>query len=230
MPMDQKDRYIQYLVDKVNELDLYKRASELAVDEFQGIHDSVLEELAELRKSMDAIKADNAEVMSELRSERDKRKRAEARARKLDQQLKYAQKNRYGDKRQNARKDEKRDDDADRQDEKDRYDGTDGTISTKSVGDNTSGASSVKEKKDRDLTNRPDNYEKMAADGDVVFHPTDDSKVPGRIIERKTVKVHGMSCWRYLGEFFQKIFNGCRDFLSLTPRNIGMVCTQISCK
>ena len=36
-----------------------------------------------------------------------------------------------------------------------------------------------------------------------------------------TVKLHGMSCWRYLGEFFKKIFNGCRDFLSLTPSNIG---------
>ena len=54
-----------------------------------------------------------------------------------------------------------------------------------------------------------------------------------------TVKLHGMSCWRYLGEFFKKtvqtsekktcfqfsecslsyakIFNGCRDFFSLTP-------------
>ena len=53
-----------------------------------------------------------------------------------------------------------------------------------------------------------------------------------------------MSCWRYLGEFFKKtvqtsekktcfqfsecslsyakIFNGCRDFFSLTPANIGM--------
>ena len=38
-----------------------------------------------------------------------------------------------------------------------------------------------------------------------------------------TVKLHGMSCWSYLGEFFKKIFNGCRDFLSLTPANIGMV-------
>lgn len=37
-----------------------------------------------------------------------------------------------------------------------------------------------------------------------------------------TVKLHGMSCWRYLGEFFQKIFNGCRDFLSLTLANINM--------
>ena len=37
-----------------------------------------------------------------------------------------------------------------------------------------------------------------------------------------TVKLHAMSCWRYLGEFFKKIFNGCRDFLSLTPSNIGL--------
>ena len=37
-----------------------------------------------------------------------------------------------------------------------------------------------------------------------------------------TVKLHGMSCWDYLGKFFKKIFNGCRDFLSLTPSNIGL--------
>lgn len=61
-----------------------------------------------------------------------------------------------------------------------------------------------------------------------------------------TVKLHGMSCWDYLGKFFKKImqvratksnmfefvaerslsyvniFNGCRDFFSLTPANIGM--------
>ena len=37
-----------------------------------------------------------------------------------------------------------------------------------------------------------------------------------------TVRLHGMSCWNYLGAFFKKIFNGCRDFLSLTPGNIGM--------
>ena len=32
MPADHKDRYIQYLVDKVNELDLDRRAMELAVE------------------------------------------------------------------------------------------------------------------------------------------------------------------------------------------------------
>lgn len=37
MPADQKNRYIHYLVDKVNELDLDKHTMELAVEEFQGI-------------------------------------------------------------------------------------------------------------------------------------------------------------------------------------------------
>lgn len=42
MPSDQKDRYIHYLVDKINELDLDKRTFELAVEEFQGVHNKVL--------------------------------------------------------------------------------------------------------------------------------------------------------------------------------------------
>ena len=126
MPADQKDRYIHYLVDKVNELDLDKRAMELAVEEFQGIHNNVLGQLAELQRSI-------AEMQTELNEERGKRKRAEAKARKLDQQLRYAQKNKFGDKRQNARKDKDREDEADREDEKDKFDGTDGTMSAKFV-------------------------------------------------------------------------------------------------
>lgn len=52
MSADQKDRFIEYLVEKVNALDLDKRAMELAVDEFQGIHNNVLEQLTELQQSM----------------------------------------------------------------------------------------------------------------------------------------------------------------------------------
>ena len=127
-----------------------------------------------------------------MREERSKRKKAEAKARKLDQQLKYAQKNKFGDKRQNARKDDGKDDSVDREDEKDKFDGTEGTVSTKSVQENPKEENPVKVKKERDTSNI------------------------------STVKLHGMSCWRYLGEFFKKIFNGCRDFFSLTPANIGM--------
>lgn len=182
MPADQKDRYIHYLVDKVNELDLDKRAMELAVEEFKGIHNNVLGQLAELQRSI-------AEMQTELNEERGKRKRAEAKARKLDQQLRYAQKNKFGDKRQNARKDKDREDEADREDEKDKFDGTDGTMSAKSVQENPKEENPVEEKKERDTSDRPEKYDTMTVEGAPVFHPTDDSKVPGRIIERKSVKV-----------------------------------------
>ena len=111
MPGDQKDRYIRYLIERQEEKDLELRAMRLAVEEFQSIHDGVAESLARLQKEM-------AEIRSELSSERNKRKAAEARARKLDQQLRFAQKNRFGDKRQKARKD-KKNDAADCEDEKD---------------------------------------------------------------------------------------------------------------
>ena len=189
MPADQKDRYIHYLVDKVNELDLDKRAMELAVEEFQGIHNNVLGQLAELQRSIAEMQRNISEMQTELNEERGKRKRAEAKARKLDQQLRYAQKNKFGDKRQNARKDKDREDEADREDEKDKFDGTDGTMSAKSVQENPKEENLVKEKKERDTSDRPEKYDTMTVEGAPVFHPTDDSKVPGRIIERKSVKV-----------------------------------------
>ena len=93
MPEDQKDKYIHYLVDKANELDLDKRAMKLAVEEFQGIHNNVLGRLAELQRSIAEMQRSISEMQTELNEERGKRKRAEAKARKLDQQLRYAQKN-----------------------------------------------------------------------------------------------------------------------------------------
>ena len=189
MPADQKDRYIHYLVDKVNELDLDKRAMELAVEEFQGIHNNVLGQLAELQRSIAEMQRNISEMQTELNEERGKRKRAEAKARKLDQQLRYAQKNKFGDKRQNARKDKDREDEADREDEKDKFDGTDGTMSAKSVQENPKEENLVEKKKERDTSDRPEKYDTMTVEGAPVFHPTDDSKVPGRIIERKSVKV-----------------------------------------
>lgn len=182
MSAEEKDRYIHYLVDKVNELSLDKRAMELGIEEFQSTFESVTASLAELRKEM-------SEMRAELRDERTKRKQAEAKAKKLDQQLKFAQKNQFGDKRQKAHKEKGKPEDADRDNEKDGFDGTAGTLSTVSVPEIHAEERPVAPKKERDLTNRPENYGIMAVDGEPVFHPTDDSKVPGRIIERKQVKV-----------------------------------------
>ena len=41
-----------------------------------------------------------------------------------------------------------------------------------------------------------------------------------------TVKLQGGSAWDYLGKFFTGIFNGCRDFLSLSPQNIDLAVCQ----
>ena len=85
MAADEKDRFIQYLVDKVNTYELDKRATELSVEEHQSTFDSVSASLESLKKEMEEIKA-------ELREERSKRKKAETKARKLDQQLNLVRK------------------------------------------------------------------------------------------------------------------------------------------
>ena len=78
---DEKDSFIQYLVDKVNTYELDKRATELAVEEFQSTFDSV-------SASFESLKKEIVEIKAELREERSKRKQAEAKARKLEQKLK----------------------------------------------------------------------------------------------------------------------------------------------
>ncbi len=41
-----------------------------------------------------------------------------------------------------------------------------------------------------------------------------------------TVKLQGRSVWDYLIKSFANIFNGCRDFISLRPDNIGLATCQ----
>ena len=81
MATDEKDRYIRSLIDKINMFDLDKRATELAVEEFQTHFDSVSSSLDSLKKDMESLKA-------ELHEERSKRNKAEAKARKREQKLK----------------------------------------------------------------------------------------------------------------------------------------------
>ena len=81
MAADEKDLHIRSLIDKINMFELDKRATELAVEEFQTHFDSVSSSLDSLKKDMESLKA-------ELREERSKRKKAEANARKLEQKLK----------------------------------------------------------------------------------------------------------------------------------------------
>ena len=81
MAADEKDRYIRSLIDKINMFELDKRATKLAIEEFQTHFDTVTSTLDSLKKDMESLKA-------ELHEERSKRKKAEANARKLEQKLK----------------------------------------------------------------------------------------------------------------------------------------------
>ena len=58
MAADEKDRYIQSLIDKINMFELDKRATELAVEEFQSTFDSVSAILESLNKEMEEIKSE----------------------------------------------------------------------------------------------------------------------------------------------------------------------------
>ena len=62
MPSYQKDRYIRYLIERQEEKELELRAMQLAVEEFQSIHDRVVESLASLQKEMAEFQEEMAAI------------------------------------------------------------------------------------------------------------------------------------------------------------------------
>lgn len=98
MSDDQKDRFIDYLADRVTVLDLDKRAMELVLEDFLKTQQQMLDKIASLESEQKALQ-------DSLDEETRKRKAAERKAQRLDEQLKYANANRFGDKRQKVRTD-----------------------------------------------------------------------------------------------------------------------------
>ena len=43
-----------------------------------------------------------------------------------------------------------------------------------------------------------------------------------------TVKLHGSSAWDFIGTFFKKIFNGCRDYASMVPARIALAKANVN--
>ena len=182
MSEDQKDRYIDYLADRVTNLDLDKRAMELVLEDF-------LKMQQEMREEMAALKDGQEKLQSRLDEETRKRKAAERKAQRLDEQLKYANANRFGDKRQKVKKDSDKTDNPDRNKEKEDFDGTDDTLCTDSVNQDKGNQDNKPDKKERDLSNRPEKYNTMCVQGKPEEHHSDLTKVPGRILEKKMIKV-----------------------------------------
>lgn len=189
MADDQKDRYIQYLAEQHQEDELTKKAMQQVLEDFMA-------KQQELEERMAGFMLEQAALKEELLEERKKRQSVEGKLQSVQEQLAYANQNRFGDRRQKVRK--KRADGTtekpapDRKNEKDGFDGTEDTLRTDSVENHPSQEINVTSKKERDLSNRPDEYKKMGVAGEPLYHPSDLSKVPGRIIERKTVQVYSL--------------------------------------
>ena len=181
MAEDQKDRYIQYLAEQNQDLRLTGDAMKLVLEDFMA-------QMKELKDQMSSMQSKHVDLENRLSEEHKLRKSAERKIKSLQEKLDYAHQERFGDRRQKI-KSKAKPGDSDRRKEKDDYDGTDDTLRTDSVGHAPSQEVKESSKKERDLSNRPDGYKRMGVVGEAIEHPSDLTKVPGRIIERRMVRV-----------------------------------------
>lgn len=200
MAEDQKDRFIQYLAEQYQEEQLTRKAVELVLEDFMERQKSLEDRMCALQAQQQEQEAQRQsqhdELRHELEDERKKRKSAERKVRDLEERLDCAYQELYGDRRQRVRKKARSGEpgkpEPDREKEKGDYDGSDDTLRTDSVDVNRPQKRPDKPRMERDLSNRPDSYKRMGVVGDPVFHPSDLSRVPGRVIERKTVQVFSL--------------------------------------
>lgn len=128
MSDEMKNRYAEYLIERLENAELDNRAMKLVLED-------LTEELSRSNKNHAEVLEKLGDMQSLLEEERKSRKSLEQEITKLKEQLKSARKNRFGSKRQSVKKDDSgRDDDpVDREKEKDGFDGTDESLDTRSV-------------------------------------------------------------------------------------------------
>ena len=181
MADDQKDRFIQYLAEQHQEDELTIKAMKLVLEDF-------MVQMKELKEQMSSMRSKQSDLENRLSEERKLRQSAERKAKSLQEKLDFANQERFGDRRQRIHSKAEKSA-SDRQKEKDDYDGTDDTLRMDSVTENKPQEVKESSGKGRDLSNRPEGYKTMGVAGEAIEHPSDLTKVPGRIIERRMVRV-----------------------------------------
>ncbi len=179
MSDEMKNRYVEYLIDRLENAELDNRAMKLVLED-------LTKELSRSNRMLEKLN----ELHSLLEEERESRKSLERENTKLKEQLKSARKQRFGSKRQSVNKDDsgRADDPIDRENEKDGFDGTEESLDTRSVPESETQESRPSSPNPRSLSHRPDTYRTMGVSGPPVRHLSDLSKVPGRILDRKLVR------------------------------------------
>ena len=187
MTAEEQKRYINYLAERVNAADLEKRAMKLVLQDFLDKQKDYEERLSKLDEALSKVSS----LESSLKEKERKLKSAERKVADLAAKLKFADKNRFGDKRQKVKKAESaKAEESDRGKDEDDFDGTSSSLPTNSVakGDVSPEKEEAKNK-ERDLSNRPETYKTMCVKGPAEEYKSDESKVPGRILDKKMVSV-----------------------------------------
>ena len=169
-------------------------------------------EYEERLSKLDVVLSDVEDLKKCLSSEVKRRKAAERKAADLEAKLKFANKNRFGDKSHRSKK-KSPEEESDRTQDKDDFDGTSSSLPKNSMANKVSDALACP------LTTQRNAMLHFGSDEGVEMAATYHSII-------STVKMQGRSAWEYLGKFFTKIFNGCRDFLGLRPDKIGLAISQ----
>lgn len=187
MTAEEQKRYINYLAERVREADLGLSARDAVLQDFldkQKEYDARL-------SNLDAVLSEMQDLKDSLASEMKKRKVAERKVDDLKAKLKFANKNRFGDKMSGSKK-KRSDAESERTQDEENFDGTSSSLPDDSVANKKPEAPAAvapKEKKPRDLSNRPDTYKTMGVQGTSKEYKSDLSKVPGRVLEKKMVPV-----------------------------------------
>ena len=187
MTAEEQKRYINYLVERLEQADLGLRARDAVLQDFLDKQKEYDERLSQLDNVLSKVSS----LESSLKEKDRKLKSAERKVADLTAKLKFAEKNRFGDKSYGS-KNKKPYEESDRTKDKDNFDGTSSSLPESSIANKDSDSSSApttQEKRPRDLSNRPDTYNTMGIQGASKEYKSDLSKVPGRILERKMIPV-----------------------------------------
>lgn len=187
MTAEEQKRYINYLVERLEQADLGLRARDAVLQDFLDQQKEYDERLSKLDNVLSKVSS----LESSLKEKDRKLKLAERKVADLTAKLKFAEKNRFGDKSYGSKKKNPYEE-SDRTKDKDNFDGTSSSLPESSIANKDSDSSSApttQEKQPRDLSNRPDTYNTMGIQGASKEYKSDLSKVPGRILERKMIPV-----------------------------------------
>lgn len=204
MDSEEKSRFIQYLFERlrVQDSELAKNREQLGrvTDEMSAMRRSHEERMEKLTSKID-------EIQKQLRESQKSEKKALRDLGALREKYERMLKDKYGIRKDQPsgksvriRHGENVDtgsagavQDANRTKAQDDFDGTEGSAPKVKGPESVSGDNPTEEPKPRDMSNHPSEHKWMEFKGVSELHPNDDTKVAGRITDRRTIRVYSLT-------------------------------------